>query len=74
MKKLLLLLILCVSLSSCVKVIPNSCGVVSGYGTIQCDRWSCYYYLPIRYDNYVTNVSVSEYEWYYYQPGYSYCR
>jgi hypothetical protein len=75
MKKLLLILILCVSLSSCVKVIPNSCGVVSGYGTIQCTNWGCYYYLPIRYDGgYIQQVQVSEYDWYYYQPGYYYCR
>jgi hypothetical protein len=74
MKKLLLILILCVSLSSCVKVQLDTCGVVADYGIIQCDRWDCYYYLPIRYDNYTTNVMVSQYDWYYYKPGYSFCR
>ena len=74
MKKILFILSLIVSLSSCIKVEPYNCGVVAGYGTIQCDRWNCYYYLPIRYNNYITNVMVSESDWYFYQPGYSFCR
>jgi len=74
MKKLLLILTLSLSLISCVKIEPYSCGVVVDYGSIRCDRWDCYYYLPIRYESgYIINIMVSEYDWYYYRPGYYYC-
>jgi hypothetical protein len=75
MKKILTILTLTVLLSSCYKERVYECGVVVGQGIIQCDRWSCNYYLPVRFDNGITtNIQVTEYEWMYYTPGNSICR
>jgi hypothetical protein len=75
MKKLLTVLLLIVSLSSCYKERIFDCGVVTGQGIIQCDRWGCYYYLPVRFNNGITtNFQVTEYEWMYYTLGSCICR